>query len=231
MRASRLVSILLLLQTRGRMTAQELAETLEVSVRTIYRDVSALHTAGVPLYGDPGADGGYQLLGGYRTRLTGLNADEAKTLFLGGVPGVAAELGLGTVMATARLKLQAALPAELADNATRIGERFHLDAPGWYYDPQASPHLTAEKGTPPGYWPGTGVHGLGTPERRIEDGGTVSEDHLRRLLGQGRDPDHRRPARPALLPSQDRRGTDRREGRASGLGPRHRRTDDGGRAD
>jgi predicted DNA-binding transcriptional regulator YafY len=143
MRASRLVSILLLLQTRSRLTAQQLAEILEVSVRTIYRDVQALHAAGVPLYGDPGADGGYRLVEGYRTRLTGLNADEAKTLFLAGVPGAAAELGLGTVLATARLKLQAALPAELADGAARISERFFLDAPGWYYDPESSPSLAA----------------------------------------------------------------------------------------
>ena len=69
-RASRLLSILLLLQTRGRLTASQLAGILEVSVRTIYRDGESLHAAGVPLYGDAGPDGGYQLLGGYRTRLT-----------------------------------------------------------------------------------------------------------------------------------------------------------------
>lgn len=81
MRASRLVSLLLLLQTRGRMTAQQLAGELEVSVRTIYRDVESLHEAGIPLYGDAGPAGGYQLLAGYRTRLTGLSADEAEAMF------------------------------------------------------------------------------------------------------------------------------------------------------
>lgn len=143
MRASRLLSILLLLQTRGRLTAQQLADTLEVSVRTIYRDVESLHAAGVPLYGDAGPDGGYRLLGGYRTRLTGLTAAEAEALFLAGMPGQAAELGLGTVLATAQLKLQAALPAELRDRSARIQERFHLDAPGWYYDGDTAPHLAA----------------------------------------------------------------------------------------
>jgi predicted DNA-binding transcriptional regulator YafY len=143
MRASRLVSVLLLLQTRGRMTARQLADTLEVSVRTIYRDIGSLSEAGVPVYGDAGPDGGYRLLGGYRTRLTGLTAAEAQALPLAGIPAAAAELGLGTVLAAAQLKLQAALPAELADRAAAIGERFHLDAPGWYHDGDSSLHLAA----------------------------------------------------------------------------------------
>ncbi|MEV4356361.1 helix-turn-helix transcriptional regulator [Nonomuraea sp. NPDC004186] len=143
MRASRLVSILLLLQTRGRMTAQDLAERLEVSVRTIYRDVESLHSAGIPLYGDAGPKGGYQLLDGYRTRLTGLTADEAESLFLAGLPGPAAELGLGAVVTAAQLKLMAALPVELRDRAGRIQERFHLDAPTWYRDQDPVTYLPA----------------------------------------------------------------------------------------
>ncbi len=143
MRASRLLSLLLLLQNRGRMTAQQLAGELEVSVRTIYRDVEALSAAGIPLYGDAGHDGGYQLLGGYRTRLTGLTAAEAEALFLSGLPGPAAELGLGSVLAAATLKLQAALPAPLRGNADRLAERFYLDAPGWYRRPEDVPHLPA----------------------------------------------------------------------------------------
>lgn len=143
MRASRLVSILLLLQTRERTTAQELADTLEVSVRTIYRDMESLSAAGVPLYGEPGHDGGYRLLGGFRTRLTGLTADEADSLFLTGLPTAAADLGMGAVVTAVQLKLMASLPAEMRDRAGRIAERFHLDAPAWYRESDRAPHLSA----------------------------------------------------------------------------------------
>uniref|UniRef100_A0AAU3H310 YafY family transcriptional regulator n=1 Tax=Streptomyces sp. NBC_01401 TaxID=2903854 RepID=A0AAU3H310_9ACTN len=146
MRASRLVSILLLLQNRERMTAQELADTLEVSVRTVYRDVESLSAAGVPLYGEPGHEGGYRLLGGFRTRLTGLTADEADSLFLTGLPTAAADLGLGSVVAAVQLKLMASLPSELRDRAAQIAERFHLDAPAWYREGDRAPHLSEVAG-------------------------------------------------------------------------------------
>ncbi|NBH07121.1 YafY family protein [Amycolatopsis sp. SID8362] len=141
MRATRLVSLLLLLQSRNRMTAQELADALEVSVRTVYRDVESLGAAGVPVYGEPGHDGGYRLLDGYRTRLTGLTADEAEALFLTGLPTAAAQLGLAAETATAQLKLMAALPAQLRERAGRVADRFHLDLPPWYLGTEPIPHL------------------------------------------------------------------------------------------
>src|SRR5579862_7778104 len=143
MRASRLVSILLLLQARGRLTAAQLAGELEVSVRTIYRDAESLHTAGIPLYGDAGHRGGYQLVDGYRTRLTGLSADEAKALSLSGLPGPAAELGLGSVLAAAQLKIRAALPPALANQVGQVQSRFHLDAATWYGAADEVPFLQA----------------------------------------------------------------------------------------
>ena len=142
MKSSRLISLLLLLQTRGRMTAAQLAEQLEVSVRTVYRDIESLHAAGVPLYGDAGHSGGYRLLAGHRTRLTDLYAGEAEALFLAGVPGAADELGLGSHFVDAQLKLRAALPAPLREHVDRLRTRFHIDAPSWYAEDTGTPFLT-----------------------------------------------------------------------------------------
>ncbi|HYY04293.1 MAG TPA: YafY family protein [Gaiellaceae bacterium] len=138
MRASRLISLLLLLQMRGQLTANELADHFEVSVRTIHRDVEALGAAGVPVEAVRGPAGGYRLAGGYRTRLTGLTTEEAEALFV----GPAAELGLGRVLADARLKLLAALPPELQERAERSGRLFHLDTTGWFRGEDRTPHLT-----------------------------------------------------------------------------------------
>jgi predicted DNA-binding transcriptional regulator YafY len=143
MRASRLLSLLMLLQSRGRVSAQALAQALEVSVRTIHRDVDELSAAGVPIWADRGRLGGFQLQPGWRTRVDGLTAPEAQAMFLGGLPGPAAELGLGEAMASAQLKLLAALPEGWREDARRVSARFHLDPIDWYRGPSATDHLPA----------------------------------------------------------------------------------------
>ena len=143
MRSSRLVSILMLLQARPRMTARELAGELEVSLRTVYRDVEALSAAGVPVYAEQGRSGGYRLVDGYRTRLTGLTEDEALSLFMVGLPGPAAALGLGEEAASAERKLLAALGPTQRVRAGRLRDRFRLDVSAWYHPAEEPPHLAA----------------------------------------------------------------------------------------
>jgi predicted DNA-binding transcriptional regulator YafY len=143
MRASRLVSILMMLQSRGRVSARALAAQLEVSTRTVYRDIDELSAAGVPVIVERGATGGFELLEGWRTTLTGLTTDESQALFLSGLPGPAAELGLGDSMASAQLKLLAALPKDWQPEARRMASRFHVDLAGWYRRPNPTSLLRA----------------------------------------------------------------------------------------
>ncbi|MFE3640220.1 helix-turn-helix transcriptional regulator [Streptomyces sp. NPDC059169] len=136
MRAARLIKMVLLLQSRSSMTAAELAAELEVSERTVTRDALALSEAGVPVYADRGRAGGYRLIGGYRTRLTGLARTEAEALFLSGLPVALREMGLEDAASAARLKVSAALIPSLGDASRSAAQRFHLDAPGWYQEPE-----------------------------------------------------------------------------------------------
>lgn len=141
MKASRLLSILMLLQSHGRLTARALAAAMEVSERTILRDIDQLSAAGVPLYGDRGRSGGFQLRKGWSTALTGMTEPEAHALLLAGLPGPATELGLGTPAASARLKLVASLPAEWRAQAERVGARLHIDPIDWYRAEDTPRHL------------------------------------------------------------------------------------------
>lgn len=141
MRASRLLTIQMLLQTRGRMSAQALAEVLEVSVRTLYRDVDQLTSAGVPIYAEQGRNGGFQLVEGWKTTLTGFTASESQAVFMSGLAGPASELGLGQQVVDAQLKLMSALPAHQRDDAQRVQARFHLDPADWYREADPVPHL------------------------------------------------------------------------------------------
>ncbi|MFI0513455.1 helix-turn-helix transcriptional regulator [Streptomyces sp. WSLK1-5] len=143
MRAARLIKMVLLLQSRPSMTAAELARELEVSERTVTRDAQALSEAGVPVYADRGRAGGYRLIGGYRTRLTGLARGEAEALFLSGVPGALREMGLEDAASAARLKVSAALLPSLRDASRTAAQRFHLDAPNWFTEPKAPELLPA----------------------------------------------------------------------------------------
>jgi predicted DNA-binding transcriptional regulator YafY len=140
MRADRLVSLALLLQARGRMSACDLAAELEVSVRTIYRDISALNTAGIPVLAEPGPHGGCRLVDGYRFPLRGLSADEAEALLIVGVPAAVADLGLADTLGAAHRKVRAS--AGTAAGRSRPGPPLiHLDMPRWFHGTEPVPHL------------------------------------------------------------------------------------------
>lgn len=141
MRADRLLSIMLLLQIYRRLTAGELARRLEVSERTIHRDMEALSAAGVPVLAERGAGGGWALAEGYRTNLTGLNEAEVQTLFAGVPARLLADLNLEKTSEAARVKLLAALPEASRAGAEYARQRIHVDVSGWGAAAEASPHL------------------------------------------------------------------------------------------
>lgn len=141
MRADRLLALMMVLQIRGKTTAAALANELEVSKRTIYRDIDALSAAGVPVYADGGPGGGYTLLDSYRTTLTGLNEDEIRALFLLTIPGPLTDLGLSQQLKGAFLKLTSSLPDRYQEQAHSIRNRIHLDAAGWFQHEEQLPLL------------------------------------------------------------------------------------------
>jgi predicted DNA-binding transcriptional regulator YafY len=141
MRADRLLTLLMLLQARGRTTAEALADELEVSVRTVYRDLTALSTSGVPVYAERGPGGGVGLVEEYRTSLTGLSPQEVSALFMVDVPGPLRQLGVGQEYRTAMLKLAAALPDSRRGEESRARQRIHLDSSWWFQDEEPLPGL------------------------------------------------------------------------------------------
>jgi predicted DNA-binding transcriptional regulator YafY len=131
MRADRLLSMLMLLQIHGKMPASQLAKALEVCERTVYRDMVSLSTAGIPVYAEKGVNGGYALVEGYRTSLTGLTDEEVQALSLLEVPESLVRLGVSAALKSALLKLSAALPGMLSQDQLRMRRRIYLDPSGW----------------------------------------------------------------------------------------------------
>lgn len=139
MRADRLVAMLLLLQTRGKMTAKSLAVELEVSRRTILRDVEALSMAGVPIFADGGHGGGIALDEGYRTKLTGLHTPEVQALFIANNQAVLRDVGLNDAAEQLLLKLLASLPTSHHLTADHIRQRLMIDPTWWWHEAQTPP--------------------------------------------------------------------------------------------
>jgi len=190
-RASRLLQLILLLQANGRTTAERIASELEVSVRTVYRDVEALSQAGVPVYAEPGHGGGIELVGGYQTRLTGLSEPEVAALSLAGVPGAAAQLGLGQLLGVAQAKVDASLPPQLRRSARLVRERFLVDLPGWFRRADDVPLLPAVSAA---VWDGVRLdvryrRGERVVRRRLDPLGLVLKGGTWYLVAGARRPD------------------------------------------
>lgn len=141
MRADRLMHLLMRLQSRPRSTVGQLARELQVSGRTVHRDLDALSTAGVPVYATRGAAGGVALMEGWRTQLTGLTRPELQALATVGAPGALDDLGLSAPLRTGLVKLAAALPALQQPALEHARQRLHVDASGWFTGREPVPHL------------------------------------------------------------------------------------------
>ncbi|MGG1663996.1 helix-turn-helix transcriptional regulator [Brevibacillus sp. NRS-1366] len=143
MRADRLLSILLLLQNHERLTSRELAERLEVSERTIHRDMEALSGSGVPVYAERGAGGGWALAKGYRSNLTGMKTEELQSLLLASPPAPLRDLGMGVGFEGAIAKLLSALPKTMQQSADHVRQRLHIDGAGWHQSNETFPYLAS----------------------------------------------------------------------------------------
>jgi predicted DNA-binding transcriptional regulator YafY len=143
MRADRLISILLLLQSRGKITSRELAKTLEVSERTIFRDMESLSISGIPVLAERGREGGWKLAEGYRTSLTGMNSKEIAALLLPADPHILQALGIEEDFSSAFRKLQAAASGQSVTPFSFLSERIHIDGAGWHPSRETHPCLTS----------------------------------------------------------------------------------------
>ncbi len=141
MRADRLLAIIMYLQTNKRMTAKVLSRELEVTERTIYRDIIALNTAGIPVYAVKGPKGGFSLIEDFKTTLTGLTEEEVKALFMLNIPPQLVQLGLDQKAKLALLKLSAALPASKTSSINFIDQKFYIDPDFWYRTLNPIPYL------------------------------------------------------------------------------------------
>lgn len=142
MKADRMISILLILQNEGKISTRELAERLEVSERTIARDMEALSVSGIPVYSERGSRGGWLLAEGYRTKLTGMKAEEFISLIISAHPGLLTDLGIKNHFDDALQKLLASSPASIKNNIELIQRKIHIDGAGWHQAIEAYPYLT-----------------------------------------------------------------------------------------
>ena len=189
MRADRLLSIMLLLQIYQRLTAGELARRLEVSERTIHRDMEALSTAGVPVTALRGTGGGWALVDGYRTNLTGLNGEEIQTLFAGLPERLLTDLNLDRASDAAHVKLLAALPPASRAVAEYARRRIHVDVAGWGSAEEALPHLhtiqeAVWQGRRLSLAYGTGCDGAPPGERLVDPLGLVAKGSVWYLVAR-----------------------------------------------
>jgi predicted DNA-binding transcriptional regulator YafY len=146
MRADRLLSILLLLQKRGKMTSRELAQTLEVSERTVFRDMEALSASGIPILAERGREGGWMLTEGYRTSLTGMKPQEIGSLLLSADSTIMKDLGIQDDFSSAVLKLEAASSHRASNPANYLSQRIHIDGASWHPSDETYPFLSVLQG-------------------------------------------------------------------------------------